>query len=484
MIDSYQITHAGRTWHGNVDLSEYHLFERDGTHCLLRVGDMAATAITPALARSIANLIPRSGHLIPDSLMQDLYANGLVAREKPAVPVEAGRSGQIGAPVVTLEILLAQRCNMRCTYCYGGDGEYGKPGMMGPEIALAAVDWLMENSLDAEQVSVSFFGGEPLLNFPVLQQVVTYARQQAVARGKQVAFAVTTNASVLTDPMIRYLRAENINPLISFDGPPEVQNRQRPFRNGRGSYDRVFGNVQKLRKVFPILTARATIWGDADHAAIRQGLELVGFTAAHLTPASPAVSREGRAIAVAEPGTSERTADRQLAYERGEVARLFAAIRDRSLEKSARSLPLGLLVGLFSGHKRYGYCAVGRAMRAVSVSGDLYPCHRFVGQEQYRLGHLRDYRAGALNDYHRAVVDNLSPCRGCWARYFCGGGCLHDHQARTGDPFRPDPRYCQDTKTLTEDLIHGWCQLNEADHVYLRQQADALVPDEGRSKTW
>lgn len=478
MFGPYEITHQGHLYHGNVHLAEYHLFARHDAHSLLLVQDMTAVPIVPALARAITRLIPGPGTLIPDSLMQALRSCGLVAGEAAvsdtADPTLNPADRSVRQPVVTLVLFLAQQCNLRCVYCYGAGGEYGERGLMSAETALAAVDWLMENSLDAEQVYISFFGGEPLLNFPLLQQVVSHARQQAVARGKQVAFSMTTNGTLLTGKIIAYLKAEQIEPLISFDGPPQVQNRQRPFRNGRGSYDRVYAKVQQLRASFPQLTAAATVYGEADPFAIRRGLDAAGFATCDLTPASPVMLHGPPPVQDDSQAARERAAARMLVYRRDEVARLFKAVRDRALATDVSAVVLILLAGLVTGRKRHVACGIGRGMASVAVSGDLYPCHRFVGQVGVRLGHLRDYRAGPLTDYHHAVVDRLPVCRLCWARYFCGGGCFYDNQARTGDMHRPDPLFCRETQTLCEDLIHGWCHLNVADQSYLRERVTAL----------
>ena len=121
--------------------------------------------------------------------------------------------------------------------------------------------------------------------------------------------------------------------------------------------------------------------------------------------------------------------------------------------------------------------ALGRGMRAVAVNGDVYPCHRFVGLEEMRFGHLSDYRAGAVNDYHRAVVENLPACRSCWARYFCGGGCFYDNLARSGDMHQPDPDVCREMQTVCEDVICGWCALGEEDRAYVREQVKELDPE-------
>jgi len=166
------------------------------------------------------------------------------------------------------------------------------------------------------------------------------------------------------------------------------------------------------------------------------------------------------------------------------VTRLFAAVAARTLAAPTAPLALALLSSLIKGQQRQVARGVGRGLAGVSVSGEIYPCHRFVGLAGARLGHLHDYRAGKVNDYHRAVVDNLPVCRsaglpvcrGCWARYLCSGGCFYDNQARTGDPHRPDLRYCREIKMVCEDLIHGWGALPDAVRDYLRAQVQTLIP--------
>ena len=477
MFGPYEIACDGRTWHGNVTLKEHHIVARDGAYSLFRVQDMAAVPIGEALAKAIVRLLPSPGTLIPDALMKALRGCGLAADEladtEAAAPATASTavSAQAGRPVVGMALFLTQTCNLRCLYCYGDGGEYGERGLMDAETARAAVDWLLESSLEAEKVHISFFGGEPLLGFSLLREVVAYARKQAAARGKVVRFNLTTNGTLLSDAVIAFLADEQIEPLISFDGPPEIHDRQRPFKNGRGSYARVFANVQKLRQKVPQLTARATVYGDADPIAIREGLDEVGFATCILCPASPVLLQgalqEDASLCV-------EAAERMLAYRRAEVAALFGAIAARSLDPTRPPPGLVQLAALADGRTRHATCGVGRGLHAVAVNGDVYPCHRFVGLEEARLGHIGEYRAGALNDYHRAVVENLPLCRRCWARYFCGGGCFYHNRACTGDMHRPDPLFCHETKTVCDDLIHGWCTLSEEDKAYVQKQVEEL----------
>ena len=498
MFGPYEITRDGRTYHGNVALMEHRLLERDGEHCLFRAPDMAALPVSGALAEAIARLTPGFSTLVPDGLMQALRGCGLVAEEEAgamgaeddaeraeamddaagAEPKDEAPAAPATWPVVNIALFLTQTCNLRCVYCYGEGGEYGERGMMDEETALAAVDWLLASSFEEKTVHVSFFGGEPLLNFPLLQRVVAYAKEEAAARGKQVKFGMTTNASLLTGEMIAYVAKEQIEPLISFDGPPEVHDRQRPFRNGRGSYRRVHANVQRLRAAVPRLTARATVCAGSDPFAVRRGMEEAGFASCILSPASPVVLHQADAAdPQAEAQASEarrQAAERMLAYRRAETAELFSAVRERRLDAQTAPGVLATLAALADGRKHHAACGLGRGLRAVAVNGDVYPCHRFVGLEDACLGHLSDYRAGALNDYHRAVVENLPACRTCWARYFCGGGCFYDNLARSGDMQRPDPLFCREVKTVCEDVVCGWCALGDEDQAYVREQVKEL----------
>lgn len=485
MFGPYEITLDGRVLHGNVVLKECHLVERGGDFFLLRVADMAAAPISPGLARLLARWAPSPGTLVPDRLMRALREGGLVVDEASNGP-EAAPGSDPGASdaranrprpggVANIALFLAQSCNLACAYCYGQAGAYGGSGLMTAATARKGVDWLMASSGDTRQVHVGFFGGEPLLNLPVLRETVEYAREQAGRHGKEVRFGITTNATLLDEEIVAYLEREKIEPLVSCDGPSEVHDRQRPFKTGQGSHAAVVSGARLLRAAFPEVLARATLRGDTDPFAVRRGLEEAGFARCSLTLASPVVL-DG-ATADEDPAAREAAAGRMLAYRREEVQELFAAIAGRRLDPEHPPQALALLSGLATGEKRRAFCGVGRGMRAVSVDGGLYPCHRFVGLEEFRMGGLDDDRPVGLNDYHRAVVENLPECRSCWARYSCGGGCFYENRGRTGDVRRPDPLFCQEVRTLQEDLVAGWCRLSDEERAYARAETEKIIRD-------
>ena len=479
MFGPYEITLDGRVLHGNVALKEFHIVERDGGCFLLRVAEMTAVPITPALARVLASWMPSPGTLVPDGLMHALRTAKLVAEKTshdPQAPTEAAAARDAATKesrpdpgaVTNIALFLAQHCNLACTYCYGQKDTFGGGGLMRADTARKAVDWLMAHSSTHRKVHVGFFGGEPLLNLPVLKKTVDYAKAQAARHGKEVHFGITTNATRLDEETVAYLAQEKIVPLVSCDGPAEIQDRQRPFRNGHGSHAAVVAGAKRLRLAFPKLMARATLCGDTDPFAVRRGLEEAGFAHCSLTLASP-VLLDG-AKADDDPSVREKAAARMLDYRRQEVKAVFAAIAGRHLDPAHPPEGLALLSGLATGEKRHASCGVGRGMRGVSVDGGIYPCHRFVGLKAFRMGGLDDYRFEGLNDYHRAVVENLPQCHSCWARHFCGGGCFYENRCRTGDMRRPDPLFCREMRTLQEDLIAGWCQLTDEERAYAREQ--------------
>lgn len=473
MFGIYQVEYKGQTYFGNVSLREAHVF-RYGSNCyLVDVERMAAYPISSRLAALIARAALPSSGLIPESDMIELRKLKLIAEEAPSLETSPeDESGQpplkAEYPVTSIALFLAQECNLRCVYCYGDAGEYAGKGMMSEETACLAVDWLIANSKNTEKVNICFFGGEPLLNFPVMKKIVAYAKEKTAQKGKQVTFSITTNGSLLNDEIISFLKNEKINPLISFDGPPEYQNRQRPFKDGRGSYDTVHSNVQKLRAVFPHLQARATVYGDANPFSITEGMEQAGFTSCLLTRASPILLNAQCAGTPPSEWLKEQTLQRMLDFNHKEVEQLLAAIRERKIDKDCPSALLLGITEMASEKKHYYGCGIGKGMAAISATGDIYPCQRFVGQEKMCMGNIGNYSAGGLNDYYRAVVDQFPECRYCWARYFCGGGCSYANKAHTGDMHRPDSLDCRERKATFEGLIHVYCQLDDSDKEYVK----------------
>jgi uncharacterized protein len=254
-----------------MSLNPHHVFRHGGELCLIDVEGMAAHVVDDeATAAALETLDAAPSVAIAPEVIGDYERLGLLPLRGPT-PQKTRKPEPV--PVSSITLFVTQECNMRCTYCYGDGGEYGSCGDMSQDTAFAAVDWLVAKSGRTKQVRICFFGGEPLLNLRLIEQVVPYARKRAEQAGKEVGFGITTNASLLDDEQIEFLRKHEIKPYVSFDGPKEIQDRQRPFKNGKGSYDAVVGRIRELMKVLPQAECRVTLVGDSDVAEIESALK-------------------------------------------------------------------------------------------------------------------------------------------------------------------------------------------------------------------
>lgn len=352
-------------------------------------------------------------------------------REHYAPPVFAPKS---------LCLMVAQECNLRCTYCFAGEGTYGGGGLMPEEVAFKAVDFLLAHSGSVRAVEVDFFGGEPLLNFPVVKAVVDYGLEKARALGKEISFTLTTNAVLLDEPRACFLLERGINVVLSLDGRREVHDRFRRFPDGSGSYDRVLANARRFFLAWAAGPRSAYCYVRGTFT--RENLDFtrdfchladLGFTAVSLEPvvASPAAPYAIRAV--------------DLAAAEAEYERLVEAYLDlRHRGKPVRFFHFELdPAGGPCLTKRLTGCGAGFAYLAVGVDGRLYPCHQFVGTEEFSLGDLERgvARPGLVEAFRRAHVYN-KPCVHCWARFFCGGGCHAAAYAATGSIMKPSAIGC------------------------------------------
>jgi uncharacterized protein len=364
--------------------------------------------------------------------IEELKANGSLfvpdrARELYVPPPFAPKS---------LCLMVAQECNLRCTYCFAGEGTYGGGGLMSAEVAFRAIDFLLERSGPVRAVEVDFFGGEPLLNWPVVTAVVDYATERARACHKEVSFTLTTNAVLLDTTKSRYLIEKGINVVLSLDGRKEVHDRFRCFPGGAGSYERVLANCRNFFQAWAEVPRPSYCYIRGTYTRFnldftRDFRHLVeeGFTAISLEPvvASPAepyaLREEDVAPAVAE---YERLAEDYLAFRRsGRPVRFFHFELD----------PAGgpCLT------KRLTGCGAGFSYVAVDVDGRLYPCHQFVGDAAFCLGDLATgrVRQEVVEAFRNAHVYNKLTCAACWARFFCGGGCHAAAHLVNGDIMKP-----------------------------------------------
>ncbi|MBE6728793.1 MAG: thioether cross-link-forming SCIFF peptide maturase [Ruminococcaceae bacterium] len=330
--------------------------------------------------------------------------------------------------VKALCIHIAHTCNLNCEYCFASQGKYhGDRAVMSFEVGKRALDFLVENSGNRRNLEVDFFGGEPLMNFDVVKQMVKYARSIEKEKGKNFRFTLTTNGLLIDDDVIDFANKEMSNVVLSLDGRKEIHDRFRVDYAGNGSFDKIVPKFQKLVK------ARGNknyyMRGTFTHANpdfledIKEMLNL-GFTELSMEP-----------VVCASGDPSELTLE-----DLPVVMKQYEDLAELMLKKDKEGTPFTFyhyMIDLNEGpciYKRISGCGSGTEYMAVTPWGDLYPCHQFVGEEKYRLG---DIYNGVTNteiqkEFMNCNVYAHKECKNCWARLYCSGGCAANAYHATG----------------------------------------------------
>ena len=320
--------------------------------------------------------------------------------------------------VKALCLHIAHDCNLACQYCFAEEGEYhGRRALMSFEVGKKALDFLIANSGNRRNLEVDFFGGEPLMNWEVVKQLVEYGRSKEKEYNKNFRFTMTTNGVLLNDEIMEYCNREMSNVVLSLDGRKEVNDKMRPFRGGKGSYDLI---VPKFRKF-------AEMRGDRDYYVrgtfTRHNLDFskdvmefadLGFRSMSIEPV------------VAAPEEEYAIREEDLPQIMEEYDRLAEEYLKRKKEGRGFNF-FHFNIDLNQGPcvaKRLSGCGSGTEYLAVTPWGDLYPCHQFVGQEEFLLGNVD---TGVTNERIRdefklCNVYAKDKCRDCFARFYCSGG--------------------------------------------------------------
>jgi uncharacterized protein len=328
------------------------------------------------------------------------------------------------APITALSLNVAQSCNLACSYCYADEGRFGaRPRMMDSAVAFAAVDRLVSQARG--RATIGFIGGEPFLNRPLIHETVAYARSVAGRAAVDIGFSVTTNATLLEDEDLRLLRDEGFTVTVSLDGGPG-KNRHRTDRRGTNSTARALNGIAPLlaRPGRARISARATLTrDDLDVAGRLEWLSAAGFGKIGVSPA-----RTGPALALRLTEDDwPHLLERMVEAAEVELACVLAGATPRFANLWTA------LGAIHRGEGRPLPCGSAATYLSVDVDGTFSSCHRTVGREAFRLGSVSE---GFDSERRRLflnarAVDSQEPCRTCWARYLCGGGC-HAEVIETG----------------------------------------------------
>lgn len=414
---------------------------------LLDQGEMTHAELVGALVAAGNARDDAEGLVRELRLVGVIHSDQVLRAPPPAAP-------PMDYPLQALVLNVTNQCNLACTYCYefGSDKiatPAGKPKYMTLDTAKASIDFLFKSSGGREAVHVTFFGGETLMNFKLLREVVEYANAQAAALGRRITFSLTTNGTLLTDTIIDFLSDNAIGVTVSMDGPAELQDKRRVYKSGKGSYAVIEPRLRALiaRHRTRAVTARVTLTdGVTDVIRIYRHLkDDIGF---HEVGFAPVTASDNQDYSLGDGGMEtvldgfHTLAEEWLSY----------AVRGEMHGFTNVSETIGELI---SGTNKSHPCGAGLGLLGVSPAGDLSPCHRFTDADTHTLGNLETgLDQGKREDFlSRGHVGAKYECQSCWARPLCAGGCHHEAFVRYGDTGHANLHYCDWIRDWTDTCL-------------------------------
>lgn len=357
----------------------------------------------------IAEAIEEVSQLKEQELLytEDIYQNYIADFKKRKTVVKA------------LCLHIAHDCNLACKYCFAEEGEYhGRKALMSFEAGKKALDFLIRNSGNRRNLEVDFFGGEPLMNWEVVKDLVGYGRSQEEKYNKKFRFTLTTNGVLLNDEIMEFVNREMSNVVLSLDGRKEVNDKMRPFRNGAGSYDLIVPKFQKLADSRN--QTNYYVRGTFTHDNLDFSRDVIHFADLGFQQMSiePVVGDDNEPYAIREEDLPK------IMEEYDVLAKEFI-----KRKKEGRGFNFfHFMIDLEQGPcvaKRLSGCGSGTEYLAVTPWGDLYPCHQFVGREEFLLGTVDEgiTRTDICDEFKMCNVYAKEKCRSCFAKYYCSGGC-------------------------------------------------------------
>lgn len=460
-----------------VYIKPFTLFEINRQWFLFKIRSLMHHAVLREDVDTLLKIKDQSVLQANDSLMTILKRYRLIAenewnaKEELKRLISTYKSHHQNHAISTMELFVAQSCNMACRYCYGSDGSYHQAGIMDIATAKQSIDWLYMHTDDPEKATIVFFGGEPLMNYPVIRQSIEYAEAK-FGEGK-ISYGMTTNMTLLTDEYLDFFATlPKFKLLVSFDGPRELQNYQRPLLDGRDSYDICTERIKAALQRGVFCTGRATVYADTDRKAVVNEMKKLGLPIWQLTPAS------GCAADDIKRDNTSRLHKMWIENMPKQIVQFIDAIKQRD-KQTADSLMEDddlrkiILAGV-SGAKitrNFPGCSAGHKQVAISATGDVYPCHRFVGMPDFCFGNLlennlqEDLLQEGWHEFHSSLIERNPSCADCFLRYSCSGECYY--QCYSDGPQKsiysiPD-YFCDSVKMHTMLEIYVCHMLNAED---------------------
>ena len=341
-------------------------------------------------------------------------------------------------------------CNLRCKYCFADEGEYhGHKGVMDIDTAKKAIDYVVKRSGPRRNIEIDLFGGEPTMIMDTIKEIIAYAREHEKEWKKNIRFTMTTNATLLNDEMMEFMDKEMGNIILSLDGRKEVNDNVRIKVDGSGSYDDILPNIKKMidkrteGKMYFVrgtFTRANTDFYEDVKAMVNEGFREISI--------EPVVLENGHPLALREE-------DLPTIFDNYD--KLYEEMRRRKVEGDEFKF-YHFNIDLQGGpcvYKRISGCGAGFEYVAITPQGEVYPCHQFVGKEEYKLGSIWDdtYDAELGKKFKKAHIYNKPKCKDCWARFYCSGGCQANNVNFNGDMNIPYEIGCKMQKKRIECAI-------------------------------
>lgn len=353
------------------------------------------------------------------------------------------------SPVKAMCLHISHDCNLRCKYCFASTGDFGEGRkLMTFETGKAAIDFLLNNSGDRVNLELDFFGGEPLMNFDVVKQIVVYARSREKEYNKNFRFTITTNGLLLTDDKIDFINKEMSNVVLSIDGRKEVNDRLRVRVDGSGCYDKILEGYKKLvsKRGDKDYYVRGTYTKyNLDFSNDVMHLYDLGFDQVSV---EPVMADENMPYAITEEDVDAISKEYEILAEKLEKIRAdggFCNFFHFMLDLDQGPCAI----------KRLRGCGSGNEYIAITPDGDIYPCHQFVGIPEFKMGNLEEgtFDNSIKERFAKTHVYAKEDCKRCWAKFYCSGGCNANNFLYEGDILKAHKLSCKLQKKRLECAI-------------------------------
>lgn len=362
----------------------------------------------------------------------------------------AMNSGKSPSYIKALCLNIIHDCNLRCKYCFADEGEYhGARKAMSAEVGKKAIDYVIKHSGPRKNIEVDLFGGEPLMAMKVIKEIVAYAKEQEKTYNKNIRFTMTTNCTLLNDELMDYLNKNMVNIVLSIDGRKQVNDKVRVRVDGTGTYDSIIPKIKEMvakRDKDKLHYVRGTFTrNNIDFFEDIKHLADEGFKEISV---EPVVLPDEHSLSLREEDLPSIFKEYDKLYD--EMLKRYKQGDEFNFYHFNIDLKGGPCV-----YKRISGCGAGHEYIAVTPDGDIYPCHQFVGNEDFKMGTIfeESFDEKISHEFQKAHIYNKPKCRECWARFYCSGGCQANNYNFNGDMHIPYEIGCKMQKKRIECAI-------------------------------